>query len=184
MPTALNEKQTLPPEMKPENTCFFTGHRFFAAEKLPALYRLLVRCMLDRYEEGYRYFLNGGAIGFDLFAARAITVLRQDFAMDIHLILTLPCRDQTARWSGFSGSTDYLRQYHEAKCQAEAVVYVRDFYEDGCMRERNQYMTDHSGGCIAFWNGSFKGGTAQTVRMAEQKGIPVWNLYPPLAGEA
>ncbi len=174
--------QSLPPDvlraMCRENSCFFTGHRFIADDQVEPLCQLLLRCILDRYAEGVRYFVNGGALGFDLLSARTVALLKREHTPDIKLILALPCRDQTARWSGVHGAADFLRQYHEVKGQADAVLYIRDFYEDGCMRERNQYMADRCGRCIAYWNGSTRGGTAQTVRMAQKRGIPLWNLYP------
>ncbi len=169
--------ENLPTDITTANSCFFTGHRFLAEEEMEPLYERVLRCILDRNREGVRYFLCGGAIGFDLFAAQAVIMLRRDFGKDVHLVLVLPCRDQTARWSGIQGGIDYLRQYHEAKSAAEGVVYIRDFYVDGCMRERNQYMVDHSSRCIAFWNGTIQGGTAQTIRMAQRKNLPIWNLH-------
>ncbi len=175
--------QSLPPDMTRDNSCFFTGHRLIAKDRVEPLCELLIQCVLERYHSGYRYFVSGGAIGFDLLSARTVALLKREHTSDIQLVLALPCRDQTARWSGFAGAEDYLRQYHEIKSHADALVYIRDFYVDGCMRERNQYMADRCSTCIAWWNGSWRGGTAQTVRMAVERGIPVWNLYPTLAGQ-
>lgn len=182
MESAADERVMLPEDMCPENTCFFTGHRFISEKQLRHMYTPLVRCILQMAEDGCRYFLDGGALGFDLLAARTAVLLRQEFQKDIRLVLALPCRDQTARWLQGSGGLENIRRYHEIKAHAQAVVYVTDFYTDGCMRERNRFMVEHSARCIAFWNGSPKGGTAQTVRMAKDAGIPVWNLYP-VSGE-
>lgn len=177
------EKQTapglLPEDMCPENTCFFTGHRFLSEKQLRSMYTPLVRSILQMAEDGYKYFLDGGAVGFDLLAARTVLLLRQEFQKDIRLVLALPCRDQTALWKPEKkNGLENIRRYHEIKAQAQAVVYVTDFYTDGCMKERNRFMADHSTRCIAYWNGAARGGTAQTVRMAEQAGIPVRNVYP------
>lgn len=168
----------LPEDMRPENTCFFTGHRFISEKQLKAVYTPLVRCILQMAEDGYRYFLNGGAMGFDLLAARTVVLLGQEFARDIRLVLALPCRDQTARWLYGRKGLESVRQYHEVKSHADAVVYMTDFYTDGCMKARNRFMADHASRCITFWNGSPKGGTTQTVRMAKAAGIPIWNLHP------
>ncbi len=175
--------ENLLPDMCRDNSCFFTGHRLIAAERVEPLCELLLQCILERYEAGIRYFFNGGAIGFDLLAARTVALLKREHAPDIKLILALPCRDQTARWSGFTGAEDFLRQYHEVKSYADELCYIRDFYEDGCMRERNQYMADRCGVCIAWWNGSYRGGTAQTIHMAVERGIYIWNLYPAIVGQ-
>lgn len=176
----------LPEDLRPDNACFFTGHRLISEKQLQCMYPVLVRTILQAAEDGYRYFLNGGAMGFDLLTARTVALLRHDFGRDIHLVLVLPCRDQTARWLYGKRGLENIRQYHEIKAHAGAVVYMTDFYQDGCMKARNRFMADHAGRCIAFWNGTPRGGTYQTVHMAEKAGIPVWNLYPAAAegGEA
>ena len=57
-------------------------------------------------ENGFRYFACGGALGFDTFAATYICSLKQQ-GYDVKLVLMLPCRDQTAKWS------DYSRRVYE-----------------------------------------------------------------------
>lgn len=168
----------LPHDMRIENTCFFTGHRFLSEEQKILLYPALSQCILQMADNGIRYFCNGGAIGFDLFSAQTV-VLLQRHHKELQLIMALPCRNQTDKWMNHGASgVENIRLYHEVKSHAAAVIYVRDFYEPGCMRERNQFMVDHSCHCITYWNGSAQGGTAQTVRMAKRAGLPIWNLYP------
>ena len=176
----------LPEDMRPENTCFFTGHRFLSEDQKKRMYPSLVRLILRMEEEGVRYFCNGGAMGFDLFSARTVVLLRQEFDRDVRLVMALPCRDQTARWLYGKNGLENIRLYHGIKAHAQAVVYMRDFCTDGCMLERNRYMMEHSGQCIAFWNGSARGGTAHTVRITRAAGVPVWNVYPAVleGGEA
>ena len=72
---------------------------------------------------------------------------------------------------------DELRRYQQIKGRAEAIVYLSDFYTDTCMRERNQFMVDHSSCCVAYYNGFPRSGAGQTVRMAKKAGIPVKNVY-------
>lgn len=48
-------------------------------------------------ESGVIYFGAGGAMGFDILAARTVLRLRGIFPA-IRLILVLPCRNQTAGW--------------------------------------------------------------------------------------
>lgn len=171
----------LPPDMCVENTCFFTGHRFLSEAQKRQVYPALVQCILQMSRDGILYFCDGGALGFDLLCAQTVALLRQSFQKDVRLILALPCRNQTDKWLHYGKEgAESIRLYHTIKSHAAAVVYMRDLYEDGCMQERNQYMVDHSSRCITYWNGSYKGGTAQTVRMAKRAGLPVWNLYPPV----
>jgi len=174
-------KHPIPPEMEKTNTCFFTGHRILTCED--TLYPHLVRSILRLAENGYRYFISGGALGFDLLAAQTVIALQTQYGKEVQLVLALPCRDQTARWDTKQKLTmEALRTYHAVKQYAHGVVYMHDFYVDGCMRERNRFMVEHASRCIACWDGSFRGGTAQTVRMAQKEGVPVLNLYPAAAG--
>lgn len=168
----------LPEDMTPANTCFFTGHRVLSGKQITDIYTSLVRGILQAAEDGYRYFISGGAMGFDLLAAETVVLLQQDFGRRICLVLALPCRDQTARWLYGRKGLENIRRYHAIKAQAQSVLYLTDFYTDGCMQERNRFMVEHSSRCIACWNGSPRGGTAQTVRMAENAGIPIRNLHP------
>lgn len=177
-PETLSDLLVLPEDMRPDNTCFFTGHRFLSEKQKRCMYPSLVRCILHMAEEGYLYFCNGGAMGFDLFCARTVVLLRQEFKRDVRLVMALPCRDQTARWLYGKNGLENIRLYHAVKANAQSVVYMTDFYRDGCMKERNQFMAEHSGRCIAYWNGSPKGGTAQTIRLTKQAGVPIWNVYP------
>lgn len=167
----------LPQDMCIANTCFFTGHRFLSEEQKRQLYPALSRCILQMAEDGIRYFCDGGAIGFDLFCAQTV-VLLQRHHKELQLIMALPCRNQTDKWMNHASGAENIRLYHAMKSCAAAVVYLRDFYDPSCMRERNQFMVDHSCRCITYWNGSTQGGTAQTVRMAKRAGLPIWNLYP------
>ena len=44
------------------------------------------------------------------------------------------------------------------------------------MHVRNRALVDASNVCIAYMTDASRGGTAYTVRYAEKKGIPVYNL--------
>jgi len=71
----------------------------------------------------------------------------------------------------------HLRHYKHLMGQAVAVHYTTDIYHDGCMRERNRYMVDHASYCIAYYNGSPRSGSGQTLRMAKKAGIEICNLH-------
>jgi len=164
--------------MEKNNTCFFTGHRLIAEKVRPPLYADLLRYILQMHSEGIRYFISGGALGFDMLAAGAVLQSRQ-FREDIRLVLILPCRNQTEHWTKTKSPTTItnLRTYQHIKDEANAVQYVSDLYYDGCMRERNARMVELGSRCIAFWNGSAMSGTAQTVRMAQKANLPIVNLW-------
>jgi len=167
----------LPADMMRDNTCLFTGHRFLSAVQMQTVYPPLTGRLRMLASSGFRYYVNGGAMGFDLLAARAVTELAED-GWDLRLVMVLPCRDQTARWNpARAGDREWLRLYHAMKERAYRVVYLYDFYTDGCMQARNRFMTEHSSRCIAYWDGFSKGGTAQTIRMVQQAGLTLYNLY-------
>lgn len=168
----------LPAGMTKDNTCLFTGHRSIAEDARIPLYADLLRCILRLRGEGIRYFLSGGAIGFDMLAAGAV-LQTKPFQDDIHLVLVLPCRNQTERWLKVNSASavENIKNYQHLKDQADYIMYVNDLYHDGCMRERNAQMIELGSHCIAYWNGAPIGGTAQTVRMANRANIPVTNLW-------
>ena len=153
-----------------EKTLFFTGHRTINkrdADKLDALLDSAIGVFAAR---GFEYFITGGAVGFDTMAAEA--VLRKKAEMPcLRLYLALPCRDQTVKWSKIAD----LSRYKKILGAADEVVYIHDFYTEGCMHERNRFMADSSSVCIAYLS-HMNGGTAYTYRYAEKRGLTVVNL--------
>lgn len=156
-----------------EKTCCFSGHRFFSNEKQIQLSGELKTAILTAIQNGFMYFLTGGALGFDTLAAQTVLELRQSYPK-IKLILALPCRNQTAKWR-----QKEIKEYERIKTEADEVIYISEEYTKECMLERNRYMVDHSDLCICYMTRQF-GGTAYTVRYAVKNGIDVINLSPTL----
>ena len=170
---------SLPSGMTRLNTCCFTGHRSLPddcteaiADKLRHAIKLLSVC-------GFRYFLCGGALGFDMLAEQVIAK-EAEHNDDVKLVLALPCRDQTGKWLNMESGTESLKEYMRLKALAATVVYVNDFYSDGCMKERNQFMVDNSSFCVAYYNGSVRSGAGQTYRMAKKADLKIYNIYDAL----
>lgn len=166
---------SLPQNMTRENSCCFTGHRSIPSECIEEIKKETERTVRILIENGYRYFICGGALGFDTLAAQVVTALAEE--LDIELILALPCLNQTERWLGMKNGEDSIREYQRIKGLAAGVCYIRDLYEDGCMKERNQFMVDHTSFCIAYYNGNPRSGAGQTFRMAKKAGLGLYNLY-------
>ena len=157
-------------------TCCFTGHRTVAKmHREQTVEKVLVQIRILR-ERGFTRFITGGALGFDTIAALCV-LKAAETDRDIRLILAVPCLNQTEKWSSMPNALNHLRIYKTIMGLADEVIYVSErTYFDGCMKIRNQYMVDHASVCIAYWNGS-RGGTSQTVRMAENAGLEIINVY-------
>ena len=150
-----------------EHTVCFTGHRIISRSD-PALGRLdeLLRLL---YSQGYRDFLCGGALGFDLYAAECVVRLRETHP-DVRLIFCLPCADQSARWKRADCS-----HYERLLYLSDETRVLSPRYYDGCMQSRNAYMVDRSSICVAYM-ARLHGGTLSTVRYAISQDVPVINL--------
>lgn len=161
-----------------ERTACFTGHRFLPPEREDRIAEKTAHVVGVLIRAGYRNFLCGGALGFDTLAERCVVEARQS-APEVRLILALPCRDQTGNWLKMPSETAArtLREYQRLKGLADGVVYVNDFYFDGCMRERNRFMVEHASFCVAYFDGSYRSGAGQTVRMAKRAGLSIYNVW-------
>lgn len=155
--------------MDKNKTLFFTGHRNVYKTEGARQYEALKKTLISFIDKGYKYFISGGAVGFDTMAAECVLNLRSEGA-DIKLILMLPCRDQDAKWS-----EGERRKYKRLLANADEIFYIQESYTRACMFERNRAMADASSACVAYCTKP-SGGTAYTVSYAVQNGIPVTNL--------
>ncbi|MDY3282003.1 SLOG family protein [Dysosmobacter sp.] len=161
-------------------SCSFTGHR---PAKLPWGYReedprclVLKRRIRDAveaaYQEGYRHFLCGMAMGCDLYFCECVLALRSRHG-DVTLEAVLPCPEQADTWP------EAERQRYRAlvkACDDETMVAQR--YTAGCMQRRNRYLVDHSSLLIAAYDGS-AGGTRNTIQYALSQGVQIADLPIP-----
>lgn len=163
--------------MERENTCCFTGHR---PDKLPwqtdeadprciALKQELQVALENAYDEGYRHFICGMALGCDLYFGEAVVALREAHP-DVTLEAAVPCEEQADRWS----EEEQARYRHLLEhCDFETMV--QRHYTKGCMLRRNRYMVDHSSLLLAAYDGT-AGGTMYTVTYAIKQGISIRGL--------
>ena len=148
-------------------TLFFTGHRDVG--NYPELKELLKNTITAFINKGYKYFVAGGALGFDTLAADCVLELKAD-GKEIELILMLPCKNQADRWSPTA-----IRKYEGHLKAADKVIYVSETYTKGCMFARNRAMANASSACIAYCNKT-DGGTAYTLKYASTLNLTVINL--------
>jgi uncharacterized phage-like protein YoqJ len=149
----------------------FTGHRSIDADKRPYLRVAVDNALIELYQSGYRNFINGMAMGFDLLAASAVISLKKRFS-EIKLIAVVPYRNQSEKLSGYE-----QKRYQYALQNADEVIVLRENYYNGCLLRRNDFMLAHSSGLIAYYNGKQKGGTFYTIRKASESSMPIINLF-------
>jgi uncharacterized phage-like protein YoqJ len=125
--------------------------------------------LVELVRQGVQYFCTGGALGFDTIAALTILKLKQTFS-HIHLILVLPCKDQTNGWSEKD-----KRIYNQIRDEADKITYTSEFYHKGCMHRRNRHLVDNSGICVCYLKQSI-GGTAYTADYACKKKLHIINI--------
>lgn len=153
-----------------QKTCFFTGHRVINPNYISMIKSHLNEEILNAVNKGFTHFISGGALGFDTLAAEQVILLREDYN-EIELSLYLPCSDQSKNWSEF----ERIR-YDNILSLADEICYTsNEPYKNGCMKKRNEAMAEASDMCIAFLR-RLSSGTAQTVKMAQEKGIDVINI--------
>ncbi len=151
-----------------QKVCCFTGHRSLGKDfSEDRAYRTIKKL---REKHGVTVFICGGAIGFDMKMGELVLKLQKEYD-DIVLHMMLPCRDQDARW----GILDKMR-YKRLLKKADEIEYIQEYYSDGVMRVRNYRMVDISQFCVCYFNGRRVSGTAQTIRYAKRKGLPIGNL--------
>lgn len=158
-------------------SCCFTGHR---PEKMPwsydesdprclALKRRITDAVETAYEEGFRHFLCGMALGCDLYFCESVLALR-DHCPDVTLEAAIPCPTQANAWPP-SQRERYERLV--SACDVETVVSTR--YTRFCMHRRDRYMVDRSALLIAAFDGT-SGGTRYTVNYAMKQGLAIVDL--------
>ncbi|MDR0905250.1 MAG: SLOG family protein [Oscillospiraceae bacterium] len=136
---------------------------------MPELTRRLEETITGLIRRGVVCFGSGGAIGFDTLAAQAVLKQRETNPA-VKLIMVLPCREQDAKWSASD-----KREYKRLLDSADKVVCLAEHYYDGCMAKRNLHLVENSGVCVAYMKHG-RSGTAQTVRLARERGLTVVNL--------
>lgn len=153
----------------------FTGHRNLQCDiedLQKRLYDVLERAIKNR---DVTEFYNGGAIGFDLLTAETVLKLRQLYPhIKLHMILPCPAREQSKNWG-----EEHKTAYFHVLEQADSIESVSEHYYSGCMKARNARLVELADYCFCYWDGDFRSGTAQTVKMAQKKHIMVINFYCP-----
>jgi uncharacterized phage-like protein YoqJ len=141
-----------------------------------ALKRRIADAVDSAYEEGYRHFLCGMAMGCDLYFCECVLALRARRA-GVTVEAAIPCPTQSDDWP------DAQRARYRAlvaACDYETLVSAA--YSPACMQRRNRYLVDHASLLIAAYDGT-AGGTRYTVEYALRRGVSIVDLPVVLPGE-
>lgn len=161
-----------------------TGHRpdKLAGYTLEHPFYDALRAWLDRiidnaiahHPEQQLSLHSGMALGADTVWAMAIVAAKQRHPGRIRFVAEIPTPSQPERWS----SPVDRRRWEQLKDQADAVNVYAERYSVRCLHDRNRGMITGSDLLLAVWNGESTGGTASSVRIAQQQEIRVFQLDP------
>lgn len=144
------------------NTIAVTGHRVmergFDKKRLEKLFN-------DIIEKNFNTFLIGMALGFDTLCFQILEKIRKE--KDIKIVACVPCKSQSIKFS-----VSQKKEYERMLSVADKVILVSEEYDQKCMQRRNEFMVDNASGVVAYLRREY-GGTANTVRYAIKKGVPV-----------
>ena len=151
-------------------SCCFTGHRIMKIT--PELVQRLRAAIIGIIGMGVEEFYDGGAIGFDMLAAETVMELKNEYPdIKLHLLLPCPANEQINGWNNAQ-----IAQYEKMLNAADSVTVVSEHYTRDCMKQRNKQLVELSDFCICYCTNP-RSGTGQTVRMAENKGIEIINIF-------
>lgn len=109
-------------------------------------------------------FITGGALGIDSWAAE-YAVTR---CIPLHLHLPFS--------ASIMSNADGL--YRHIAHSTSVTVIGGDTYDIAMYQKRNESMVDAAQLVLAVWTGKHSGGTANCIRYALKKGVPIYNLLP------
>ncbi len=157
---------------KIERSVCFTGHRkLHVGAKLEKALADTLTELIEK--ENVTTFYAGGAVGWDTVCEKAVIRLKKKYPF-IRLVLILPCpaEEQTKFWND-----EERALYYKILRYADAAECVSAKYFKGCMKLRNERLVLLSDKCVCYYDGVTKGGTSQTVRIAEKCGLEIINLF-------
>lgn len=149
----------------------FTGHRSVPKDKEQEVRQQVRGKIRLLFSLGFRKFVSGMALGFDMLAAEEVIKLKEELK-GVKLVAVVPYRGQSERW------TPYQRErYQRILNEVDEEIVLSEGYYNGCLLKRNDYMLAHASGIIAYYDGKPKGGTFYTCRKARLNGLDIINLY-------
>ncbi len=164
-------------------TVAFSGNRTiiipseYSADEFEELVRKeLLANIKGLYDEGFRTFLSGGAIGFDLIAAEEVLRFKESHS-DVSLVIVIPFDDHDKKYSD-----EDKQRYGRVKILSDSVIVInQEGYSLAAYHMRNDFLVNNCNHLIAYSNGHGRG-TISTINKALKRGVMVTNLYDTLLG--
>ena len=150
----------------------FTGHRLIPSSDIERVRKEVRKKVRLLYAMGFRNFISGMALGFDMLAAEEVLHLKNDGCKELRLIAVVPFWGQSDKWR-----EDERKRYSRLLDCADDVVVMSSTYFRSCFFKRNDYMLSHACGLVTYYDGKPKGGTFYTVRRAQGIGMDMINVY-------
>ncbi len=151
--------------------CCFTGHRPEKMEESEEeVAKVLEEQIRKAIAEGFNVFITGMAPGLDIMAGEIVIRLRDEEGLPLRLITAEPHPDFDKRWD-----RHWRKRYKFVLDHSDLKKVISEKYAISVYQIRNEWMVDHSARVIAYYNGA-SGGTRNTIRYAEKKGVAVFNV--------
>ena len=159
--------------------CTFSGHR---PQKFPwkfdesdkrcvELKKQLHLAIGQAIIDGYDYFITGGALGLDMWAAEAVLKYKNENELKLEIAKPFDSYNDNLR-----GEYQRRQQYILQNAAKITAVDTRENWKKAYML-RNQYMINQSGRLIVAMDSmQTRSGAAQTLRMAEKAGLEIVRL--------
>ena len=162
-----------------ERCCAFTGHRpgklpdkgNEKSEKILRCKHFLFMEIHKAYQDGYREFLCGMAMGTDLWCGEIVLALRP-LCPQIRLHAVLPWRTQTQYWP-----PHWKIRHQRVREGADQVTVLQESYTPDCFSKRNRFLVSRASRLIALSDGT-SGGSGETVAFAREEGCEIILLSP------
>lgn len=165
------------PTIDPKKTCCFAGYRphkysFKLCDDNPEYNELAANIetvIKKSFKDGYRIFLCGGAIGFDLLCAEAVLEFKKKHK-SVKLICMLPFEGQAKRFNKL-----WSEKYERVLRECDHIDYITPTYVHGCYFARTEKMITNSSRLITYFDGR-AGGTDRCVACAQFNRLEILNL--------
>lgn len=157
----------------------FTGHRpdrigGYAPNSTQDWVRQALQTVIEKAsDKDIKYFISGGALGVDQWAAELIIEMKKQ-GKPVNLCIAKPFPSQASPWK-----EEAQAAYNEILKRSDKIIEVSEGGSAAWkMHKRNRWMVDHSKYVIAVWDQAKKGGTWNCLDYALKKEKRVYVIDP------